>query len=74
MAVNNQKSKLVEEQINKLLTAKSNDGDKEQKFSPMVKKLLENESQEKNVHKLKRMFEEKFSHPTVRDLAYDDEK
>lgn len=56
MALNNHKSKLVEEQINKLLVAQSKDFEKEVKHSPMVSKLMNNE---KNVHKLKQIFEEK---------------
>jgi phosphoribosylformylglycinamidine (FGAM) synthase PurS component len=74
MAVNNPKSKLVEDQINKLLKAQSDEGEREPKYSPMVKKLLEKETQDKNVHKLKQMFEEKFTNPVVKEISYDDER
>lgn len=58
MASVNQKSKLVEEQINKLLVAHTKDYKKELNVSPMVDKLIKNEVQEKNVMNLKRLFEE----------------
>lgn len=56
MASNHHKSKLVEEQINKLMVAQSRDFEKDSKHSPMVDKLLQNE---KHVQKLKQIFEEK---------------
>lgn len=74
MAVNNQKSKLVEDQINKLLQAQSSDVQREPKYSPMVKKMLESEKQDKNVHKLKQMFEDKFTNPVAKEIFYDDER
>lgn len=74
MAVNTHKSKLVEEQINKLLKAQSDEGDKEPKYSPMVRKLIDKEPQEKNVHKLKQMFEDKLTNPVIKEISYDDER
>lgn len=74
MAVNNQKSKLVEDQINKLLKAQSDEGEREPKYSPMVKKLLEKETEEKKVQKLKQMFEDKVTNPTIKEISYDDER
>lgn len=74
MAANSHKSKLVEDQINKLLSAQSDDGEKQPKYSPMVKKLLDGESKEKNVHKLKQLFEEKCAIPAVKEISYDDER
>ena len=54
----NPKSKLVEEQINKLLGAHSKEFKKESELSPMVNKLVKNEVQERNVMLLKRLFED----------------
>ena len=73
MAGNVVKSKLVEEQINKLLSAYSQEAEKLPK-SPMVANLLENESQGKNVHKLKQIFEEKFSNSSENNLSFDIER
>lgn len=58
MASLHQKSKLVEEQINKLLAVHSKDFKNEFALSPMVNKLVKNEVQEKNVMNLKRLFED----------------
>lgn len=74
MAVNNQKSKLVEEQINKLLKAQSDEGDREPKYSPMVRKLLDKETEDKKVQKLKQMFEDKITNPVIKEISYDDER
>lgn len=63
MASNNHKSKLVEEQINKLMVAQSREFEKSNKFSPMVIKL----EREKHVHKLKEIFEEKELNSSVKE-------
>lgn len=57
MSSSNQKSKLIAEQINKLLDAHSKNFKKESDMSPMVHKLVKNEVQERNVMLLKRLFE-----------------
>lgn len=69
MAANNRKSKLVEEQINKLLAAERQESEKLPSYSPMVQKMIENETHEKNVHKLKQIFEEKCSNSPSRSLS-----
>lgn len=53
------KSKLVEEQINKLLEAQTRDFTKKPQHSPMINQMLNIKSNEKKVQKLKRIFEER---------------
>lgn len=53
------KSKLVEEQINKLLEAQTRDFKKEPQHSPMINQMLNVKTDEKKVKNLKKVFEER---------------
>jgi hypothetical protein len=53
------KSKLVEEQINKLLEAQTWDLTRKPQHSPIINQMQNIKSNEKKVQKLKKIFEEK---------------